>query len=233
MRLVLPPASEADLLERSKGLIGRTMASIAAEHGVAVPPDLRRHKGWVGDTIERALGAGAGNKQAPDFIRLGVELKTVPLDRHGRPLEATFVTQVAPPAGLLDLCWEGCPTQHKLARLLWVGVDGDRRMPVGDRQVRRAFLWTPTHEQWALIEEDWHELTDLLRMGGAEDVDTTIGEALHCRPKSSTGDRAWAIDAEGQRVRGTRLGFYLRKAFVAGLLTEAGGDLDVESAHQE
>ena len=116
--------------------------------------------------------------------------------------------------------WEGCPTQHKLTRLLWVGVDGDRRIAVAERLVRRTVMWSPTPEQWELIEEDWHELTDLLRMGDAGSVDTTIGEALHCRPKSSTGDRAWAIDAEGQRVRGTRLGFYLRKAFVGPLLAE-------------
>lgn len=226
MRLVLPPASSGELLDRAQALAGQTMGTIAHAHERAVPADLRRNKGWVGDTVERALGAGAGNKQAPDFEHLGIELKTVPLDASGRPLEATFVTQVAQPHSLFDVTWSESPTRHKLEHVLWVGVDGQRTMPVAERRIRCALLWRPSDAQWSVIAEDWHELMDLLRMGHAEELNTTIGEALHCRPKSATGDRAWSIDSDGKRVAGTRLGFYLRPKFVGGLLAEALGDAD-------
>ena len=63
-----------------------------------MPPDLRRDKGWVGMLLEYWLGADAGSKAEQDFAHLGVELKTIPVDESGVPLETTFVC-VAPLTG--------------------------------------------------------------------------------------------------------------------------------------
>ncbi|HBV39369.1 MAG TPA: DNA mismatch repair protein MutH, partial [Erwinia sp.] len=92
---VLPPENETALLERARQLAGFTLGELALRAGLTIPPDLRRDKGWVGMLLERYLGASAGSKPEQDFAEIGVELKTIPIDAQGRPLETTFVC-VAP-----------------------------------------------------------------------------------------------------------------------------------------
>lgn len=48
--------------------------------------------------LELYLGAMAGSKPEQDFPELGIELKTIPVDAAGKPLETTFVC-VAPLTG--------------------------------------------------------------------------------------------------------------------------------------
>lgn len=78
---ILPPTTEQELIDRCQNLAGKTLGMIALELGVAVPNDLSHHKGWVGNLLEQYLGADAGNKAEPDFVGLGIEMKTLPLDR--------------------------------------------------------------------------------------------------------------------------------------------------------
>ena len=108
-----PPRDEAELLARAEQLAGRTLGQLAGDLGAEVPPDLRHAKGWVGQLIERALGATAGSRAEPDFQHLGVELKTLPVDRRGRPLETTFVCTIA-----LSEVGE-TPTSHEVLVVNW------------------------------------------------------------------------------------------------------------------
>ena len=70
-----PPQNETILIRRAISLSGKTLGEIAAQHGRRCPPDLKRHKGWVGQLIEWVLGASAGSRAEPDFPQLGIELK--------------------------------------------------------------------------------------------------------------------------------------------------------------
>jgi len=92
-----PPDSTAELLHRAHALAGLTLTELADELRQSLPVDLRRDKGTVGQLIELALGASAGSRAEPDFPHLAVELKTLPVDRNGKPLESTYVC-VAPMA---------------------------------------------------------------------------------------------------------------------------------------
>ena len=79
-RRVLPPRSEAELLARADTLAGRAPSGeVAIEHGMVVPANTRRGKGWTGTVIEHALGANAGSRPEPDFRLISVELKTIPV----------------------------------------------------------------------------------------------------------------------------------------------------------
>ncbi len=80
--------------------------------------DLKRDKGWTGILLELWLGASAGSKPEQDFAALGVELKTIPIDSRGRPLETTFVC-VAPLTGNSGVT-ESSHVRHKLQRVLWI-----------------------------------------------------------------------------------------------------------------
>lgn len=54
--------------------------------------------------LELYLGAMAGSKPEQDFPELGIELKTIPVDAAGKPLETTFVC-VAPLTGNSGVTW--------------------------------------------------------------------------------------------------------------------------------
>ena len=84
------PKSEAELLARAQNLAGMTLGEIAQSINVIVPKDLKREKGWQGLLLEQVLGASAGSRPEPDFPHLGIELKSLPINAQGKPLETTF-----------------------------------------------------------------------------------------------------------------------------------------------
>lgn len=91
---IKPPIDEAELLLRVRAIAGQTLGQLAAKLGITVPADLQRDKGWQGQLLEAALGATASTLPAPDFMELGIELKSIPINRQGHPTESTYVCTV-------------------------------------------------------------------------------------------------------------------------------------------
>lgn len=208
--------SRSALLARARSLEGLILAELAAEHGLVVPADLHGHKGWIGQLLERALGATAGSRGEPDFPELGVELKTVPVDDAGRPRESTWVC-AAPRDGRLARQWEDSRVHAKLATVLWVPIAGSDAP--GRRRVGRAVLWSPSADQEQRLREDWEALAERLDLGVP--VTAHVGDALQVRPKgASASDFVWTLDAEGEWVQAVPRGFYLRRSFTTAVLRE-------------
>src|SRR5450432_4909207 len=86
------------LLAHARALVGVELGELADGLGLPVPAGLVRTKGWSGQIIEHELGVAPGGTRGPDFAALGVELKTVPVDASGLPLESTAVCQIDPVA---------------------------------------------------------------------------------------------------------------------------------------
>src|SRR4051794_10572257 len=86
-----PPDSIDELLARARSLEGQRLDAIASAVGASTSGDAVRTKGKPGEIIERALGATGGSTRAVDFPELGVELKTIPIDERGAPIESTYV----------------------------------------------------------------------------------------------------------------------------------------------
>jgi DNA mismatch repair protein MutH len=122
-----PPASEAELLARAKLLSGISVGELAARLGQAVPAELVRAKGLTGRLLELSLGASAGSRPHPDFEALGVELKSLPVNEKGVPCESTFVCTI-PLAQIAQTDWEASSVRRKLARVLWMPVQGARSL---------------------------------------------------------------------------------------------------------
>lgn len=182
--LLTPPASEALLLAQARQLSGYTLGELAAMAGITTPKDLKRDKGWIGVLLEIWLGASAGSKPEQDFAALGVELKTIPVDSLGRPLETTFVC-VAPLTGNSGVTWETSHVRHKLKRVLWVPVEGDRSIPLAERRVGSPLLWSPSEEEDRQLRLDWEELMDMIVLGQVERITARHGEVLQLRPKAA------------------------------------------------
>ncbi|MCC3703762.1 DNA mismatch repair endonuclease MutH [Rouxiella badensis] len=213
-----PPEDEQALLARAESLAGYTLGELAERANLAIPPDLKREKGWVGMLLEVYLGASAGSKPEQDFPEIGIELKTIPIDAMGKPLETTFVC-VAPLTGNSGVTWESSHVRHKLARVLWIPVEGERQIPLSVRRIGSPLLWSPSDEEDEQLRQDWEELMDLIVLGKVESITARHGEVLQLRPKAANNKaRTEAIGEKGQPIMTLPRGFYLKKSFTRQLL---------------
>jgi len=213
-----PPRDEAELLERAAALAGLSLAELAARFGALVPPDLRRAKGFVGGLIERALGASAGSRAVPDFPDLAIELKTLPVDRGGVPVESTFVCTI-PLTEIGQVEWADSRVRRKLNKVLWVPVEGQRDIAVAERRIGQALMYSLTPEDEAVLRADWEELSGFIGRGHVEALTGHLGRFLQIRPKAAhSRARRVGIDADGVPFAALPKGFYLRPSFTRSLL---------------
>lgn len=213
-----PPEDEASLLARAQDLAGLPMETLAARAGLPMPADLKRDKGWVGMLLEWHLGASAGSKAEQDFAHLGIELKTIPIDAQGKPLETTFVC-VAPLTGNSGVTWLTSHVRHKLARVLWIPVEGGREIPLRERRVGAPLLWSPNAEEDEMLRQDWEELMDMIVLGRVEQITARHGAWLQIRPKAANNKALTeGIGDQGQPIMTLPRGFYLKKSFTGPLL---------------
>lgn len=213
-----PPEDEASLLARAQDLAGLTLETLAGRAGLPMPADLKRDKGWVGMLLEWHLGASAGSKAEQDFAHLGIELKTIPIDAQGKPLETTFVC-VAPLTGNSGVTWLTSHVRHKLARVLWIPVEGGREIPLRERRVGAPLLWSPDAEEDEMLRQDWEELMDMIVLGRVEQITARHGAWLQIRPKAANSKALTeGIGDLGQPIMTLPRGFYLKKSFTGPLL---------------
>ncbi|ANS84544.1 DNA mismatch repair protein MutH [Vibrio scophthalmi] len=213
------PQSEQELLARARDIAGITFAELANEAKIKIPADLRRDKGWVGQLLEWHLGATAGSKPQQDFEQLGIELKTIPIGYHGKPLETTFVC-VAPLTGVHGLTWQQSHVRNKLSRVLWVPVEGEREIPLAERRVGSPLIWSPNQQEEQQLQTDWEELMELIVLGQVEKITAKHGEVLQLRPKAANSRALTdAYGASGKVIKTLPRGFYLRTQFTAKILS--------------
>lgn len=160
MQLSTFSPTEQALLSKAEWLAGFTLGEIAEMLHIPIPADLKRDKGWVGTLIETALGAKAGSKAEQDFAHLGIELKTIPVNQKGLPLETTFVS-LAPLTQNNGIIWETSHVKHKLSRVLWIRLKGNERYPCR----------TPYRSADFMVSDYHTRIPPTARLGGINGVD--------------------------------------------------------------
>ncbi len=212
--------TETALLSRCEAIEGLTFSQLAARYALLLPNHPLQRKGWLGMAIERALGADAGNRALPDFVDLGIELKTLPINAMGKPAESTFVTSI-PLLTIHQQTWKTSQCYQKLKRVLWVPVEGENHLAYAHRRIGRAFLWSPSVEEEAILEQDWQMLSTLICTGYLADIHAGLGDYLQVRPKAASGKSlCYGYDEQGQKVLTLPRGFYLRSQFTARILID-------------
>lgn len=219
MKIQAKPNSELALIERAQKIAGYSFEAIADSLGLSMPLDLKKKKGWVGQLIELYLGADGGSKAERDFSHLGIELKTIPINQLGYPLETTFVC-VAPLVGNHGITWDSSHVKYKLSKVLWIPVEGDRAIPLAKRKVGSPILWRPSIQQEQQLKNDWQELMDMIVLGQIEKITARHGEYLQIRPKAANGKALTeAFNENGELIMTRPRGFYLKKQFTATILS--------------
>ncbi len=218
---ISPPTSVDALIARVQAIAGMRFDELAHMLNVQVPANFKVKKGWTGQLLEQHLGATGGAKPQHDFPHLGIELKTLPINAAGLPIETTYVCYaplLLPPGQH----WYNSSVYHKLKQVLWVLIEGDPAIPVGARRVGRAILWSPRPEEAAILAQDWQELTDLIALGGIERITASLGVALHLRPKAANGRAlTTALGEDGSKILTRPRGFYLRTQFTRQIIERA------------
>lgn len=206
------PVDEPELLLRANALAGRSVHALALALSIELPTEPKRAKGFIGQLVELALGADPDAGERPDFVALGIELKTIPIGPHGNPSESTFCCSVSLD-GADQERWENSRLRQRLRRVLFVPVDGAHVPEIHARRFHRPVIWSPTLAQDAMLQDDWTQLIG--RVGADLPVSAHLGDVLQLRPK-----------AANSRVRFTTMGkarsplaFYLRTKFTGALLS--------------
>jgi DNA mismatch repair protein MutH len=213
----------AALLAHARALVGVELSELADQMGLPVPAGVAgsdRSKGWAGQIIERELGVETRGASGPDFAGLGVELKTVPVDRDLKPLESTAVCQIDPVA-IAGESWQTSTARAKLDQVLFVALEvPPRASSVGQRRVSAVCLWSPTVAQESLLRGDFELFVrEYFRRGRVSAITGHLGVVLQVRPKGrNAADVRDGYDETGQPTRVGKCGFYLRPGFVATIL---------------
>ncbi|WAJ69706.1 DNA mismatch repair endonuclease MutH [Catenovulum adriaticum] len=212
------PKTEAELMDRAMQMAGLNLAQLAEAATVEVPKNLNHDKGWTGQLLEWHLGATAGSKPVPDFEHLGIELKTIPIDSKGQPLETTYVC-VAPLTNCAGQQWQQSPIRIKLNRVLWIPILAERQIPIAQRLIGYPILWSPSEAQDQALKADWEELMDMIVLGKVSQITAQTGEFLQIRPKAANSRvRTKGIGEDGQPIETLPRGFYLKKNFTKQIL---------------
>ena len=212
-----PPLSENELLESVSRIAGKTVQQIANQQGVETPDNQLHHKGWVGQLLELSLGATASSLPEPDFQQIGVELKTLPLNKNGTPKESTYVCAIN--LTRIESQWEKSLVKRKLSRVLWLPIEADPDIPLAARRIGSAILWSPDEKQEAALRRDWEELMDMIATGELEKITAHQGQYLQVRPKAANAKALGnGINEDGEEMLTLPRGFYLRTSFTKQIL---------------
>lgn len=211
------PTSEDSLLQQAERIAGMTLGELANALGETAPPNLLRAKGWVGQLLEKALGASAGNLDLPDFTQLGIELKTLPINTMHQPQESTYLCRVSLPLQENDFyhsrVWRKC------ARMLWLPIQASADIPLLQRQIGNALLWSPNSKTEHILKQDWEELMDMMRFGQFDKLSAHHGVYLQLRPKAANAQQLVTVTNDlGKAISIVPKGFYLRPCLTQQIL---------------
>lgn len=214
---ILAPRDLHELEQRCQQIVGQPISCLAEKLNINIPDNLLHAKGWIGQLLEAYLGATAGSKATPDFPDLGIELKTIPVNKQGNPLESTYVCTVQTNNNSLN--WRDSWVYNKLKSVLWVPILSNPELAITDRIINKPIFWHMDESTEDILRTDWEELMDMLQLGHAKDLSAKFGTYLHIRPKAANNSTLINYtDADGVATKIVPKGFYLRTSFTKHIL---------------
>lgn len=211
--------NQQELLTHAKQLAGLSIKELALMLSEPLPQSNIQGKGWLGQIVEKYLGATAGNAALPDFVDLGIELKTIPILPNGQPKESTYICTA--PIPITDGSWNESRVWKKMHKILWVPYLYQENLSFGERIIGMPILWSPSKEIIKILQRDWEELVEKLNLGKFSELTAHLGEYLQIRPKALNSDmQIKVMDENGEWLTTTPKGFYVRTALTKRIIQE-------------
>lgn len=215
-----PPETDTELLQRCELFAGLQLQQIAQMLDFSMPENLRRDKGYVGQLAEHLLGADAGNLAKPDFLKLDIELKTIPIDSRGKVMESTYISMV-PLNSNKQSKWLESVVYNKLKRVLWLPIESDRDIALSARRIGQAILWQPSASMLLELQADFDYILEKVVLGELGSLSATEGKHLQVRPKAANSRALTeSINADGEVIKTLPRGFYLRPSFTQKIIDD-------------
>lgn len=227
--------TETDLMSHARKLQGKTAAEIArlvGDAGFTKQPKPTGKSG-TGPLVERFFGLKPNNQSEPDFPRLGIELKTLPMKQVSRGWTVKEPTSIS----MIDYhavdaqSWAEAKVRPKIAKILWVPYEHHQE-DIRKSRFRAPFLWTPSRDDWTLFEVDYATVRGRVQAGRAHELSETLSRVLSARRKGAknqmtsqphsqvkASSRAWALKTNFTRPILTR---HVLNRPVVSLLDELG-----------
>lgn len=217
MNQIVIPKSTEELIIRANKLARKNIGDIANNYHINLPNKLNVKKGIIGQVLEIALGASAGNKPIPDFPNLGIELKTIPVDEKNIPLETTYICTA--PIPFKESVFENSIVYKKMSKVLWFPYTVKKNDHVKNYVLSSPVLWSPNSNEYNQLKNDWEELADMLGLGQFASISSHIGKAMQLRPKAANKKQTICVlDENNELVNIVPKGFYLRKTFTQNII---------------
>ncbi len=205
--IIAPPSDITSLLNRARSLYQMSLGTLSNQLQIPLPENSRNAKGFIGQLLEKALGTSSGNRP---------ELKTIPVNPAGNPLESTFICTAQLMHTHLQT-FETSVVYQKLRQVLWVPIiTAKRGQSLAERSIGKAILWQPSSEEMAILRSDWEEIIEMIALGKLSHITARHGTYLQLRPKGANARvLCKAIGETGEPMMTLPRGFYLRASFTA------------------
>lgn len=202
-----------NLIKKAKSIIGYSINDIAKKIKFQITDKVKKNKGCIGYIIEKFLGAYHSNKATIDFPNIGIELKTIPINKYGYPKENTFVC-MAPLVRNTGVLWETSYVCKKLSSVLWIPIESNFDIPLKNRRIGYPKLWIPNKIEKEKLKNDWNELMKIIIFGNICNITSDYGVILMLKKKYSNNNiYTQAVGFNGKKIMINPLAFYLRKKF--------------------
>lgn len=209
---------EKQLLKTLKYLNNFTLGEIASQLSIRLPKNLKKDKGFVGKLIEMYLGLRVNNKIEQDLPNLGIELKTISLERKKVPSSKVFICSV-PLIRNTGLIWENSYFYKKIKKIIWIPVLKNSFNSLKHCRIVHPFLWFPSFKDLKILKKDWEEYMDLIVLGKVETIGAKLGQFLQvCIKSKNKTTYTNAIGRLGELILTHPRSFYFRKEFVETIL---------------
>lgn len=177
-----------ELIKRAKSLEGKTTAQVCKE--VVKEDDISRviTKATVGYALEKYFGIKKNSEGEPDFPRLGIELKTIPLKYD----PSRKMLSVKEPLSLNIINYmeehkcrdiKGSSFYKKNKKILLVCYIHDKGKKRSDYVIKYAFLWEMDEKVLEELKEDYDRIVGKIRAGRATDLHQHYDKYLTTCPK--------------------------------------------------
>lgn len=163
-------SNEESILKYAKKLVGKSIAEILEDSSKKI--DIK-NKGIIGTIIEEFyFGIMPNSSPLPDFEKVGIELKIIPLMQQTRKIVVKERTKVCS-INYVKLIEEEWPTSHaktKLNKILFIYYLYDKEN-IANSCVKKVDLWELGKDKSEIIiQEDWRRAKQKVEDGYAHEL---------------------------------------------------------------
>ncbi|QJC30583.1 MutH/Sau3AI family endonuclease [Enterobacteriaceae endosymbiont of Neohaemonia nigricornis] len=202
------------LILKLKLIIGYSITDIAKFLNYPIPINIKYNKGFAGQLIEYYLiGRHINNKYHQDFEHLGIEIKTITINKNFNVLNDSYICTCSLFKNN-NMFWNTSILYKKLSIILWIPIiTNSINTPLKERIIGHPKLWSPTVDEKKILYKDWYNLIQLLILGQIQELNNYYGSILIIKNKSNKKQNTKFIDYLGNVCYTSPKAFFLKKTF--------------------